>query len=123
MPRTGPDRHHHRTEYSIAGEYETAEQVLRYAASLFDEAGIVFRPKWMQKIIRRELRLQGTEATVQLVERYVARKDHQLTYQGFELFVNGYADPTGARAARNLDDRGEAARIRARHLAAVAVSR
>ena len=119
MPRTGPDRHTPTTEYSIAGEYETAEQVLRYSARLFEEAGITFRPKWMQKVIRRELRVQGTERTVLLVERYVARKDHQLTYQGFELFVNGYADPTGAHAARNLDERGDAALIRARRLAAV----
>lgn len=123
MPRTEPRRHPYTTEYSIAGEYETAEEVIRYAARLFNEAGIAFRPKWMQKIIRRELRLQGTEATCLIIERYVARKDHDLSYRSFELFVNGYADPTGAQAAHNMDERGDAAIIRARHLAAVGGTR
>lgn len=84
------------------GNHETVEDLIRYAAHTFDAHGVDYPPAKMSKLIRREQRA-GSNVR-ELIDAYVDRAFRKLSWAGFELFTaSGYADPTGARAAHNVD--------------------
>lgn len=94
------------TAYSTTtGQHETVESLIRYAASAFTTAGIEFPPSKMSKLIRREHRTRTGPKVRELIDTYLDEQIHARTWTGFELFtITGYADPTGARAAVNVDN-------------------
>lgn len=87
---------------TATGQHETVEALIRYAVRVFEANGVAYPPSKMSKLIRRQHR-SGSNVK-QLVDTYVARSLHSLSWSGFELFTaSGYADPTGAHAAQNVD--------------------
>lgn len=99
-----------RASAASTGKYDTVESLIRYASEVFTVNGVGYSPAKMSKLIRSEIRSSRTGADIRhLVDVFVAREMVDLDWRGFELFVNGYADPTGARAAHNVDrERGKA---------------
>lgn len=93
----------------------SVETLIRYAAHRFDAAGIEFRPPRMSRMIRNV----GITMARNAIDAYVIDRISDASWNDFELFVNGYADPTGAFAVRNLDNDNAAALIRTRHASAV----
>lgn len=79
----------------------SVEELLRYAAHRFAAAGAEFRPPRMSRLIRGVGIHLAKDAIDAYLVKAIDRCDH--SWAGFELFVNGYADPTGAHAARNVD--------------------
>lgn len=89
---------------TATGSHETVEELLRYAARSFEAAHVAFRPSRMSKFIRQRHRVEGSASIRQSLDSYLDRQVHSLTWAGFELFaIGGYADPTGAHAAQNVD--------------------
>lgn len=87
---------------TATGQHETVEDLIRYAAHVFAANGMAYPPSKMSKLIRREHRTNGNVRW--LIDAYVSRSLHALSWAGFELFTaSGYADPTGAHAAQNVD--------------------
>lgn len=86
----------------MAGIHETAtvEDLIRYAAHRFAAAGFEFRPSRMSRLIRNASRI---DIAREAIDAYLFDRLEEMSWSGFELFVNGYADPTGAHAARNLE--------------------
>lgn len=83
---------------------QTVEDLFRYAAQQFEHARLPFRHTKMSKLIRSELRVGGVDVR-RIIDAWVDRADHAATWEGFELFAVGcYADPTGAHAAKNIDN-------------------
>lgn len=91
---------------AATGTTTTVEETLRYAARRFEAAGIEFRPPRMVRLIRRA----GRERSQALVDAFIDRErttDHtravlHRTWESFELYVNGHADPTAHRALSNV---------------------
>lgn len=91
-------------EPDTTGEYETVEDLIRYAARSFAECGIEFRPARMSKLIRREVRIDGVNHAKSLIDRYLGRQLYSREWAGFERYAaQGYRDETGGRAAANVD--------------------
>ncbi|WP_339619859.1 hypothetical protein [uncultured Salinibacterium sp.] len=90
------------THNPTTGNHETVEDLTRFAANAFAAAGIEYRPARMSKFIRR-IHRAGNEVRA-AITRYLDNELDARSWAGFELYaVSGYADPTGARAARNVD--------------------
>jgi hypothetical protein len=85
----------------LTGNHNTVEELLRYAARRFNAAGVGFRPSKMSKLIRSFAPPMDAKAAI---DSYLADKVEAASWAGFELYVLGYADPTGAHAARNVDN-------------------
>lgn len=87
---------------TTTGNHETVEELTRFAAQAFAAAGIDYRPARMSKFIRRIHRAgSGVRAAI---TRYLHNEAEAHSWAGFELYaVTGHADPTGARAAHNVD--------------------
>jgi len=87
---------------TTTGNHETVEELTRFAAHAFAAAGIEYRPARMSKFIRRIHRAgNGVRAAI---NRYLDNELEAHSWAGFELFTaSGYPDPTGARAAQNVD--------------------
>lgn len=97
------------------GQHETVESLIRYAVERFNRRGIRFPAARMSKLIRRQWRSNGPTAARRAVDAYMAEdRSYVDSWAGFEEFVNGYADPTGELATRNLDRADAATLIRAR---------
>lgn len=85
------------------------EDLIRYGARLFEYRGIVMSPAKLSKIVRRFYRRRGANETRDMLDAFIvdvdllADPDYVPTWAHFELFVNGYADPVGARVAHSLD--------------------
>jgi hypothetical protein len=87
---------------TTTGNHETVEDLTRYAAHTFAAAGVAFRPARMGKLIRSIHRTGGGVRAA--INRYLDNGLDARSWAGFELFAaSGYADPTGARAAYNVD--------------------
>lgn len=88
-------------------EAGTAEELIRYAAGRFNAAGIKLPHSQLIRRIRRSFRESGPNATRHLIDGFaleVGRRRYAATWAGFVLYTaTGYADPTGARAAANVD--------------------
>lgn len=107
---------------SVSGIHETAtvEELIRYACRRFEQRGIPFPPARMSKLIRKAVRTVNSYAARRAIDSYLADqenvdsfsadRDNDRSWAGFELYVNGYADPTGERAAVNVDNQRLAAR-------------
>lgn len=78
----------------------SVEELIRYAAHRFAAAGIPFRPPRMSRFIRN---LDDITDAKTAIDGYLRDRIESASWAGFELYVNGYADPTGAHAARNVD--------------------
>lgn len=74
-------------------------ELLQYGMKAAAEAGVQVGHTKLTKTIRHAHRVGGTRWAINAIGVLVESK----SWQGFELFVNGYADPTGAHAARNVD--------------------
>lgn len=89
---------------SVTAAYTTGttsvDQLLRYAAHRFASAGVAFRPPRMSRFIRQ---FPDTATAKDAIDTYLADRLESASWAGFELYANGYADPTGAHAARNVD--------------------
>jgi hypothetical protein len=81
--------------------HDTVEDLIRYAAHAFSRAGVDFRPAKMSRLIRRSYAAGLAQASI---HGYLDSAADRLSWGGFELYVNGYADPTGAHAAKNVDN-------------------
>lgn len=79
----------------------TVESLLRYAAALLESHGIAVRPSQLSRFIRK---MPSPAHARDALDIYLSRRVEGASWAGFELFVNGYADPTGAHAARNVDN-------------------
>lgn len=77
----------------------TMNDLLLYAVRAVEEAGVSVGHTKLVKTIRKAHRLGGIRFALVAVGVLIDSK----SWAGFELFVNGYADPTGAHAARNAD--------------------
>jgi hypothetical protein len=91
---------------SVSGEtlQPGVEELIRYGVHRFNARGIRFPAARMAKLIRRNIAAHGADAAKHVIDAYVAQdRGTARSWAGFELFVNGYADPTGAHAARNVD--------------------
>lgn len=87
---------------TTTGQHEPVEDLIRYAARVFEANGMTYPPSKMSKLIRSLHRVNGNVRG--LINTYVARSLEKLTWAGFELYTaTGIADPTGARAAHNVD--------------------
>lgn len=92
------------------GQHEagTVENVIRYAADRFNNAGIAFPHSKLVNRIRRVFRAGGHAAATSVVDEFITatgKRHYAATWAGFELFTaTGYADPTGARAAQQVDN-------------------
>lgn len=88
-------------------EAGTVEAVIRHAAHRFNDAGIRLPHTQLIRRIRRIYRADGYEAALAVVDGFVIATGKRLyaaTWAGFEKYTaTGYADPTGARAAHNVD--------------------
>jgi len=84
----------------MTGNDNTVEALIRYASMRFTAAGIEYRPSKMSKVIRRASRLTLAR---EIIDNYLSDRIEDASWRGFELFVNGHADPTAANAARNLE--------------------
>ncbi|WP_169077823.1 hypothetical protein [Microcella alkalica] len=97
------------THSTQTGQYETVEQLIRYAASEFERVGVEFRPSKASKVIRRAFSLNPATVRRQ-IDAYIDREQHKATWRGFELFsATGYADPTAAHALANVEWAGRTA--------------
>lgn len=77
------------------------DQLMRYGMAAAGEIGVEVSPSKMSKVIRRAIRCGGgTLFTAQAIDRFLECR----SWAGFEMFVNGYADPTGATAAQRVDN-------------------
>jgi hypothetical protein len=89
------------------GEAGTVEDLIRYAAERFNGAGIRLPHTQLIRRIRRTFSETGASAARMMIDGFVievGRRRYAATWAGFELFTaSGYADPTGARAAANVD--------------------
>ncbi|MEV8171068.1 hypothetical protein [Microbacterium sp. NPDC077486] len=87
---------------ATTGKHETVEELIRYAARVFEANSVAYPPAKMSKLIRAMHRANGNVRGV--INMYVARSLEKLSWAGFELYTaTGVADPTGARAAQNVD--------------------
>jgi len=98
---------------NVSGIHETAtvEDLVRYACRRFEQRGVLFRPSRVSKLIRNTIRAFDADTAKRAIDSYLAEEEHAQSWAGFELYVNGYADPTGERAAVNVDNQRLAARI------------
>jgi hypothetical protein len=87
---------------TLTGSHETVEDLIRYAARRFTEAGVEFRPSKMSKLIRNTSRISLAREAIDAYLTDLIDRVGDRSWRGFELFVNGYADPTGAHAVRSL---------------------
>lgn len=95
------------TTHTGQDEAGTVESVIRYAADRFNSAGIRLPHSKLVNRVRRVFRTEGATAARGMVDAFIVATGKRLyaaTWAGFELFAaGGYADPTGARAAQNVD--------------------
>lgn len=94
------------------------EELIRYAHTRLSTEGETLPPARVSKLIRRLIHRCGErriDAARVALDDYIESR----TWIRFDLFVNGYVDPTGAHAARNLDMSGAAETMAARRAAAV----
>ncbi len=88
-------------------EAGTVEAVIRHAARRFNGAGIRLPHSQLIRRIRRTYREHGYGHAIALVDGFIVATGKRLyaaTWAGFEKYTaTGYADPTGARAAHNVD--------------------
>lgn len=82
-------------------EPQTVEALISYAGHAFYNAGVPFRGGRMARLIRS---IGSTQQARSIIDTYLADQIEAKSWQGFELYAHGgYADPTGATAARNVD--------------------
>ncbi|MEV7875559.1 hypothetical protein [Microbacterium sp. NPDC089188] len=82
-------------------EPQTVEALISYAGHAFYNAGIPYRGGRMARLIRS---IGSTQRARHIIDTYLADQIEAKSWQGFELYAHsGYADPTGATAARNVD--------------------
>lgn len=88
-------------------EAGAVEAAIRYATRRFNDAGIRLPHTQLVRRIRSTFRADGYGAVVTMIDQFVIATGKRLyaaTWAGFEMFTTtGYADPTGARAAHNVD--------------------
>jgi hypothetical protein len=119
------------TAYTTTTEqHESVEDLIRYAAHTYAAAMLSFPASRVSKLIRREFRAGGPVSAREAVDGEVSRlawarahdrrataddRSRQAEADRRALYVDaGYADPTGADAARNLDAVNVAEKLRAR---------
>lgn len=84
------------------------EELVTWACNALYAAGIRPQVTTIRRVIREANRRGGPDAARVAVKSFLDSAFDR-SWTGFELFVNGHADPTGAHAARNVDlERGGA---------------
>lgn len=74
------------------------EKLLRYAMTVRYDAPVSHTR--MVRIIRKAFRFGGARFALAAIDQHL----HDATWAGLEIYVNGYADPTGALAAQRVDN-------------------
>jgi hypothetical protein len=73
---------------------------LREVSNRLAAARIPFRVPRVSRLIRS---FPSPEEAIHAIDTYLSLRGEGESWAGFELYVNGYKDPTGAHAARNVD--------------------
>jgi len=95
---------------SLAGNHDTAtvEELIRYAHSRFETAGMTVSNSKVARLIRKVYRSSGADKARAAIDGHIARATHDVGTDGWEL---EYADPTGNQAARSVDSQNAAVEL------------